>query len=181
MLRSAKYRDHFDVIEKNRYVNGAAGAKCTSELKKKLRLKFQQPDDIQCFGYTAEEVARSKRFDQAFPDVATRYPLIEAGLTKAQCIGLLMREGIKIPAMYELGYHNNNCIGCVKGGAGYWNKIRVDFPDAFERMAGLERKIGHTCLSGVYLDELDERAGNHKDLAIQCDFICSMSEVFDEL
>ena len=48
--------------------------------------------------------------------------------------------------MYKLGYNNNNCIGCVKGGIGYWNKIRVDFPAEFDRMAELERKIGHAVL-----------------------------------
>ena len=32
-----------------------------------------------------------------------------------------------------MGYNNNNCIGCIKGGMGYWNKIRVDFPEVFEK------------------------------------------------
>ena len=36
------------------------------------------------------------------------------------------------PLMYDLGYPNNNCIGCVKGGMGYWNHIRKDFPEVFE-------------------------------------------------
>lgn len=35
--------------------------------------------------------------------------------------------------MYDLGYANNNCIGCVKGGIGYWNKIRIDFPEESDR------------------------------------------------
>ncbi len=37
--------------------------------------------------------------------------------------------------MYDLGYPNNNCIGCVKGGMGYWNKIRKDFPEVFQKRA----------------------------------------------
>lgn len=57
--------------------------------------------------------------------------------------------------MYDLGYPNNNCVGCVKGGMGYWNKIRVDFPEVFERRARQEREIGHSCIKGVFLDELD--------------------------
>lgn len=56
--------------------------------------------------------------------------------------------------MYDLGYHNNNCVGCVKGGMGYWNRIRIDFPEVFRKMAELEREIGHSCINGVYLDEL---------------------------
>jgi hypothetical protein len=70
-----------------------------------------------------------------------------------------------MPAMYQLGYRNNNCIGCVKGGIGYWNKIRRDFPEAFDRMAKAERAIGRKLFKreGVYLDELDPARGNHAD------------------
>ena len=74
-----------------------------------------------------------------------------------------------------LGYKNNNCIGCVKGGMGYWNKIRVDFPDVFERRAVLERRIEGTCIKGVYLDELAEDRG-HKQAPIceDCGIFCEL-------
>lgn len=68
-------------------------------------------------------------------------------------MGMLWKAGIEIPAMYKMGYNNNNCIGCVKGGMGYWNKIRKDFPEVFNRMAVIEREVGATCLkdkSGKY-------------------------------
>ena len=42
---------------------------------------------------------------------------------------LIERAGLRLPEMYRLGYANANCVGCVKGGAGYWNKIRRDFPE----------------------------------------------------
>lgn len=74
------------------------------------------------------------------------FPLIDSNLTKEDAHGLLDRLGIKRPAMYDSGYKNNNCIGCVKGGMGYWNKIRKDFPDVFEKRAKLEREIGATCI-----------------------------------
>ena len=76
-------------------------------------------------------------------------------LTKEDTHAILNRLGIRRPAMYDLGYQNNNCIGCVKGGMGYWNKIRKDFPEVFERRAKLEREIEHSCIKGVFLDELD--------------------------
>jgi hypothetical protein len=83
--------------------------------------------------------------------------------------------------MYKLGYHNNNCIGCVKGGAGYWNKIRVDFPQHFERMAKLERVIGASITKSkgerVYLDELPPDAGDYpKEQNIECSIFCHMAE-----
>jgi hypothetical protein len=85
----------------------------------------------------------------------------------------MWKSGIALPEMYLFGYNNNNCIGCVKGGAGYWNKIRRDFPEQFNRMAKLERAIGSTCIKGTYLDELNPKAGRHKDMEITCDFTCT--------
>lgn len=83
--------------------------------------------------------------------------------------------------MYKLGYRNNNCVGCVKGGQGYWNKIRVDFPDAFNRMAEFEREKGYTVLKNkegpLYLDELNPHAGRYpKEIEIQCGIFCEMAE-----
>lgn len=78
--------------------------------------------------------------------------------------------------MYDMGYSNNNCIGCVKGGMGYWNKIRVDFPEVFQRMSKLEREIGHSCIKGVYLDELDPDRGRMEDEIMQdCGIMCYLN------
>ena len=176
ILRNEKYKDHFDVIKKNRYVNGPGGAKCTVELKKYLRFKFQDVDDIQVFGYTAEETDRAVRFNKSYPEVMSCYPLINKGFTKEMCLGLIEKVGIELPAMYKLGFNNNNCIGCVKGGAGYWNRIRIHFPDKFKQMAVLERELNHSCIKGKFLDELKPEDGRHKEPKISCDFVCQ-SEV----
>jgi len=173
-LRSEKYKDHLEVIEKTRWVNGPGGAACTGALKKEVRFAFQQVDDIQYFGYTAgpREVKRAERFKQNFPEVKVRFPLIEQGLTKEQCAGIILKAGIVLPILYIQGFNNNNCIGCVKGGKGYWNKIRILYPDSFDDMAKMERKVGASCIKGRYLDELKENEGNHKDFEIGCDFVC---------
>lgn len=178
ILKSEKYTDHFDVCEKTRYINGVGGARCTVELKKALRFKFEKPDDVQVFGYTKDEYNRADRLVKAYPEINARFPLIEAGWTKQDCINLLHRLEIEIPAMYRLGYDNNNCIGCVKGGAGYFNKIRKDFPDYFKRMSSIERSVGHSCIRGTYLDELKEDAGREPNgFEMSCDFICQSMEV----
>ena len=80
-------------------------------------------------------------------------------MTKPETLFFLEKQGIKRPVMYDLGYNNNNCIGCVKGGMGYWNKIREDFPQSFTRMAEAGRDVGHSCIRGIFLDELDPDAG----------------------
>ena len=83
--------------------------------------------------------------------------------------------------MYDLGYPNNNCIGCVKGGMGYWNKIRVDFPEVFKKRAELEREIGHSCLNGVFLDELEPDRGNmNLEVFPDCSIMCYLAESDNE-
>ncbi len=173
ILRNEKFIDHMDVVQKTRYVNGVNGARCTVELKKKLRFEFQQVDDVQMFGYTVDERNRADRFMQAYPEVNARFPLIEKNLTKENCLGVLKEAGITIPKMYLLGFNNNNCIGCVKGGMGYWNHVRKHFPDQFDRMAKIEREVGRSCIKNVWLDELDPKRGDSmNEPRISCDFVC---------
>jgi hypothetical protein len=140
----------YEVFRKERFLKGPSGAACTRLLKKGMRKQFEQPGDRQVFGYTVEEQRRVDQFIDANNDVDIWAPLIDKGLAKQDCLALLAKEGIELPAMYKLGYKNNNCIGCVKGEAGYWNKIRVDFPEAYERMAMMEEHLGRTvCKIGM--------------------------------
>jgi 3'-phosphoadenosine 5'-phosphosulfate sulfotransferase (PAPS reductase)/FAD synthetase len=157
-------------------MNIKGASPCTRKLKKDVRLKFEQPTDIQVFGYTMEEQDRYDRFLDA-NNIDAKAPLIDKGLGKVDCLAMLQNAGIELPVMYKLGYHNNNCIGCVKGGKGYWNKIKVDFPVQFDRMAQLERKKKQTVLKDVYLDELLPEAGNYpQEQDIQCGIFCHMAE-----
>lgn len=180
ILQSEKYKNIWEVFEKTRYLVGVNGARCTTELKKLVRRNFEHPDDLQVFGFDVGEKHRAERFNGNNPEVKTFFPLIENGLDKATCLEIVQRAGIRLPAMYILGYRNNNCKGCVKGGAGYWNKIRKDFPDIFEKMSKMERELNvainktfkENKRQKVFLDELPPTAGNHKDLDITCGLFC---------
>lgn len=184
-ISSEKYADTWDVFRKRRYIVGVAGALCTVELKKKLRQEFQRFDDIQVFGYTADtkDAARAVRFREQNPEVDLRTPLIQRDLYKRDCLALIDRAGIQLPAMYQLGYKNNNCIGCPHGGLGYWNKIRRDFPDVFTRMAEMEREVGASCNHDgyeghIWLDELDPNRGDHaNEPDMECSLLCAAVEV----
>lgn len=181
-LRSARYADCWDVWERRRFLNSPVGALCTVEMKKKVRRAYAQPGDVNVFGFTAEEEERAIRFEENNLDQSARFPLIERGLTKTHCFRVISTAGIELPAMYRLGYHNANCVGCVKGGAGYWNKIRRDFPDVFERMAQLEESIGATVLKEQALRTLPPTAGRHEDLELpDCGLFCGQNEGFGAL
>ena len=175
VLRSDKYSDIYDVFDKTGWLIGPKGARCTTELKKRVRWAYQWPEDLHIFGLTADERDRIKEFRQDNFDLWLEWNLLEAGLTKSDCLQMVKDAGIVLPMMYRLGYKNNNCIGCVKGGMGYWNKIRRDFPEMFQKMAIQERKMGvhiHDC----YLDELDPNRGNLQDEPdIECGPQCKTS------
>jgi len=169
----------FNVFLNRKFIKGPTGAPCTMVLKKEMRKAYQKPDDIQVFGYTLEEQHRADRFIDANNEVIEDFILINSGVTKEDCINKIKDLGIEIPVMYKLGYNNNNCVGCVKGGMGYWNKIRVDFPEAFDRMAKLERMIGHSLNKDkngpVFLDQLDPNRGHvKKDMPGDCGFTCEV-------
>lgn len=188
-LRSEKYEHPIDVFRRTGYLVGPAGARCTTELKKVVRYAYERPDDRHVWGFTADrrEVGRAERFAEQNPGIDSLFPLIEHGLTKDDCYALVARAGIELPAMYRMGYVNNNCIGCVKGGIGYWNKIRVDFPDVFRETAELEREMGRTVLREkpgkgqssrpLWLDELDPGRGNYGgEPNIECGPSCEIVE-----
>ena len=103
------------------------------------------------------------------------FSLIDRKLSKEDAHKILMANGIDRPAMYAMGYNNNNCVGCVKGGMGYWNRIRKDFPDVFEARGKMERLVQGTCIKGVYLDELDPLRGrNDKPIVEDCGVLCEL-------
>lgn len=182
IIGSSEYRDIWDVFERTRWLVGPAGARCTVELKKRMRFQYERPDDIQVFGFDHNERERAERFRLTTPEVDLRTPLIDRRLSKRDCFRILTEAGVQLPAMYRLGYDNANCIGCVKGGQGYWNRIRRDFPAVFNRMANLEREIGAAiCKSyardgirkAVYLDELHPDAGKAEPAeSIVCGLDC---------
>lgn len=176
VLQSDRFAGVDDVIERRRYINGPGGACCTQELKKRVRTdweaEFIDEPSTYVWGYDASERHRAERIVETMPEFRHEFPLIERGLTKADVHGMCAELGIKRPRMYDLGYPNNNCVGCVKGGMGYWNAIRRDFPEVFERRARQEREIGHSCIKGVFLDELEPNRGRMDEVFPSCSFAC---------
>lgn len=155
-------------------------APCTAWLKKRVRKEWEQKhceyDITYVWGMDVTERDRAERLKETMFEFQHCFPLIERNLTKEDSHGFCAELGIKRPAMYDLGYNNNNCIGCVKGGMGYWNKIRIDFPDVFESRAKLEREFGNSILKECYLDELDPTRGRmSEEVQQECSIFCMLS------
>ena len=180
-ISSDKYTDTWDVWTRKQYLGGPKGAPCTTELKTNVRFKFEKEwkPTMQVFGYTVEEKNRADIFRKNNPSINLITPLIDENLNKSDCLGILKNANIEIPMMYKLGFNNNNCIGCVKAGAGYWNKIRKIFPATYKRMEILERELNHSIIridgKNIFLDELAPEQGRHDDPEIDCSLFCYMA------
>jgi len=162
-LSSDKFDTVDEVFSETRYMSGVAGARCTTELKKAPRLAFQRPDDIHVFGLTFDEKDRVAAFTSRNPELFLKWILVARRLTKNDCYEEITRAGIKLPVMYQLGFDNNNCPGCVKASSPwYWSMIRKHFPDVFKRRCEQSRAIGCKLVeishhNRIFLDELPNR------------------------
>ncbi len=159
VIASRKYQTCEEVWEARRYMSGPRGAPCTVEMKKVPRFDFQSADDTHVFGYTIDELDRLAAFESANIDINLAWPLVQAGLTKPDCLQLLSDAGIVHPIMYRIGFENNNCIGCVKAtSARYWNRVRKFFPEVFKLRCEQSRRIGCKLVRykgvRIFLDEL---------------------------
>jgi len=172
----------YEVFRKESYISGVRGAPCTRLLKKQVRERFELPTDFHVFGYCAEEADRWDDF-LAANNIACESPLMERGLEHKDCLSIVKDQGIELPVMYRLGYHHNNCIGCCKAqGMGYWNKIRQDFPDQFQRMATESRRLGVRIIrideKRAFLDELQPGTGDYQsEPEVQCGIFCHIAKM----
>lgn len=141
------YESIQDVWLRNKTLNVANGAVCSSRLKKYVREGWQQKNKFshQVFGFQfdSKEFKRALSMTANHPEMNPIYPLLLHGIDKQDCFKILEDNNIEIPNSYKLGFNNNNCFktGCIQGGIGYWQKIKKEFPDKFNKMAEIEHQI----------------------------------------
>jgi hypothetical protein len=175
------------VFRRESYMNSHRGAPYSKLLKRRLLDSWKQPGDVMVLGYTAEEADRLDDFRDRNPDRPVIAPLVDAGLTKMDAKAMVQRAGILLPITYLMGYENANCLGCVKGGEGYFRAVRADFPEHFEELCRVQDELG----PGSWF--LRYRSGPKKDKRFplrdlpagpvvrnealpSCSFFCEMAE-----
>jgi len=165
-----------NACRKSGFVNSPYGASCTRLLKKRVRKEYEMDinkEFIYIWGFDYSEKNRADRIIETMNDNEHEFPLIDNLIDKQSAHGIIENANIKRPAMYDIGYPNNNCIGCIKGGMGYWNKIRKDFPDVFNKRCKMERDIGRKIFKEFHLDELKDNMGNNcKIIVPDCGLFC---------
>jgi len=163
-----KYGNIFDVWRKHKSLNTANGAICSTNLKRLVREKWEKVNTYkhQVFGFEFDK----KEFNRAISmtlnhgkRVKAIYPLLLFGYDKNECLKIVKDNGIEIPEMYKLGFQNNNCFGtgCVQGGIGYWQKMKLEFPEKFDVMADLEHEL--TELKGEPITMLKDQSNAAKE------------------
>lgn len=168
-----------NACRQSRFVKGPHGASCSRLLKIRVRKEWEIDngnDYVYVWGFDCTEKDRAERVVESNPDNEHYFPLIENNIDKQAAHGILDKAGIKRPVMYDMGYPNNNCIGCIKGGGGYWNKIKQDFPEVFKARCEMERIIGGTIFKEFYLDEMPEDYGRDlKVIVPDCGLFCDIA------
>lgn len=182
-IRSGTFADIDAVFEKRRYHSGFNGAPCTGEMKVAPRLNYQLPSDTHLWGYTADapDVARYGLLRENYPLLQQRSPLIERGLTKQATHAMLERAGIQRPRVYDLGFPNGNCVGCVKATSpNYWALVRKEFPEVFARRADQCRRFGSRLTrindERIFIDEIPADWPTTQAIVPSCDFLCAIAE-----
>lgn len=200
VVRSKKFKDIYEVFVKKAYLSGIDGAPCTTEMKK-LPIREKYGDLMlevpSIFGFTEDEQGRIDNFIKNNPEIPIKTPLVDALLTKGDCMYILAELGIKMPEMYRLGYSNANCAGCVKSSSiGYWAAIRQDFPERFKWFANMERSIGgidpetgkrkgaslckkyvNEVRIRVFLDEIPADYPPKRNVSFSCGYSCGAQDM----
>lgn len=166
ILQSKKYACVADVVRAKKFMNSPHGAPCTCALKKDVRKEWEKPFLAEGYrlhyvwGMDGKETERANRMIEGDKGLYVHeFPLIDRGLSKADCHYLCRELGVKRQIMYDLGFPNGNCICCVKSGKHSLCLAKKLFPEQFAERAALEREIGHSCLKDVFLDELPDDCG----------------------
>lgn len=170
-----------NAVRKTRFINSPHGAACTRLLKIRVRQiwEMDKSDLTYVWGYDMTEKRRADRVRyESMPEFNHIFPLMENNIDKRAAHGMLKASGIKRPAMYDLGFPNNNCIGCLKAsGGGYWRKIKQEFPSVYENRCKLERMVNHTINKEYFLDEMPEHYGRDMKIIVpDCGLFCEIDD-----
>jgi hypothetical protein len=135
---------------------------CSRILKAEQRDKYMNllraegvTEIVNVVGFTAGEWQRVQRATMRAQQqkFIALFPLALEGITKQECADWCLSLGVKPSEMYRWSEHAN-CIGCVRGGKGYWLKVKENAPEVWDQRVALEKEFGHTILKDTSLIQL---------------------------
>lgn len=91
-------------------------------------------------GISTDEIARVKA--SRTPWVTNLFPLVDAGLSREGCVGVIREAGLPVPM-------KSACVFCPYHDDRYWAELRANHPDEFARAVAFDRAIRDMSSTGV--------------------------------
>lgn len=143
-----------DVFFQQKFLGNARTAKCSEELKVKQTLLYveemrkQGIEPIIYFGIGPNEAHRAVSLRNNYEHlplepIETRFPMIESINEEIKARYIIKNEwGIKLPRMYDLGFHHANCGGkCVRAGMHHYANLYLVWPDRYKEFENMEQRF----------------------------------------
>lgn len=143
-----------DIFFGQKFLGNSRHAKCSEELKvrqtvsfiEKLLMEGKKP--IVYFGIGPHEKHRAERLSFLYNELASepieaRFPMIDSCNVEVKARYIIENEwGIKLPRMYELGFHHANCGGkCVRAGLHHLANLYLVWPDRYAEFEDMEERF----------------------------------------
>lgn len=163
---------------------GMLRRQCTGDFKinviqKEIRRIREKGPVIQWIGISRDEAQRMKPSRLSY--IEHRWPLIELGMTRNNCLEWMMTNGYNEPP-------RSSCVFCPYHSDAEWLRLKTDKPDEFARAVEYERKLQlalmQTRLTGVpylhrsceYLDEVDfsDQSNQPNLFGNECEGVCGV-------
>lgn len=103
---------------------------CTDQFKVSVVHKYYQRPCWQYIGIDTDEAKRAKM--SSTKGIESRWPLLEAEMSRADCVALIQRHGLPVPP-------KSGCWICPFQRAGQWRELRRTHPCLFRQAVDLER------------------------------------------
>lgn len=141
---------------------------CTGRLKTmlvrnytaELELKY---DVKQYVGLAADELWRAERKNNAVN--YKLYPLIEWGISDAECVGICYERGFNWEGLYDL-FDRVSCWCCPLQGIDELRKLRKHFPDYWARLMDMDNRTWRRFKEDYTVAQLEIRFALEEELGI---------------
>lgn len=118
---------------------------------RRIRREYPKHKCVQFIGFSKDEERRVFKQRRQWLDV--RFPLIELGLTRNDCLQIIHKAGLSIPA-------KSACWMCPNRDDNEWLWIKQHYPDEWEKAIELDREVRQK-------DELNDMYLHHSRIPLE--------------
>jgi 3'-phosphoadenosine 5'-phosphosulfate sulfotransferase (PAPS reductase)/FAD synthetase len=177
ITKIADGRTPWEVFFDERYLGNTRVDPCSKILKRELLdawVAKHAPDAIRYYGLDWTETDRLDRLRNRMEEKGTPREKIQAPMAeweplvdKPDMLAELIKIGIKLPRLYELGFVHNNCGGmCIKSGQAQFRLLLETMPERYAYHEAKEQELRRFLGKDVSILR-DRRGGTTKTLTLE--------------